>query len=400
LRRKHIRILHIITRLVIGGAQENTILSVAGLRKAGFENTWLASGPQTGPEGSMLDDARRLLGGVLLVPHLVREVSPFKDSAALVEILLLLRRYRPHVVHTHSAKAGILGRIAAWIAGTPFVVHTIHGLPFHRAQSGLLNRLAVIAERLAGVFTDRLIAVSEAMRVQAVVAGLGHRPRLSVVRSGMDVGAFLSSGRLRESTRLGYGLQPDEFVVGVVARLAPLKGHDFVLRLSREVLKRHPLTRFLFVGDGRLRDEIEALTQKLEITDKVVFAGLVHPSEVPALIAATDMVVHASLREGLARVLPQAALCGKPVVTFDVDGADEVVAHAKTGFLTKPGDSSAFLAAMLTLMGNRERAREMGEAGRRKCEGLYSGDKMVERLGKLYMSLSRFSLDPVGPAML
>lgn len=389
LRKRHIRVLHIITRLVIGGAQENTILSVVGLRQAGFGKVWLASGPQAGREGSMLDAARNSLGEVFVIPHLVREISPLKDFLAFIEVLLLLLRLRPHIVHTHSAKAGILGRIAAWVVGTPLVVHTIHGLPFHRAQAGYLNRLAVAVERLAGSVTDLFIAVSDAMRRQALAARLGSPSKFVVVRSGMDTASFLSSALLREITRARYGLLPDECVIGVIARFAPQKGHDFILRVAAEVLKKQPRARFLFVGDGKLRKEIESQAEKLGVREKVLFSGLVQPSEIPAMIAAMDIVVHASLREGLARVLPQAALCAKPVVTFDLDGADEVVAHGQTGFLTKAGDSEAFLAAILTLMEDRDRAREMGEAGRRRCETLFRSEDMIEQLDKLYISLLR-----------
>ncbi|MDQ7779819.1 MAG: glycosyltransferase family 4 protein [Planctomycetota bacterium] len=382
-----LRVLHIITRLVVGGAQENTILTVAGLREKGFPHVWLAAGPQAGPEGSMSAEAERQLGKIFVVPHLVREVSPWKDTAAYFEISALIRKCRPHIVHTHSAKAGILGRLAARAAGVPFVVHTIHGLPFHRAQSEGLNCLAVLAERSVSRCTDLFIAVSDAMKRQATEAGMMTGGRAMVVRSGMDTRPFLQSVTHRAKMRSELGIADDEFVAGVVARIAPLKGHEFILKLAPRILERHPKVRFVFVGDGQLRGEIESLASRLRIGDRTVFTGLVDPREVPKMIAAMDLVIHASLREGLARVLPQAHLCGKAVVAFDIDGADEVVVPGRTGWLVRAGDADGFVSACLAAVGNPEATRSMGREGRERCAEAYAKEAMIRRIAEEYLTL-------------
>jgi len=384
-----IRVVHIITRLILGGAQENTLLSVEGLqRRPGYEAA-LVSGPALGPEGDLVRRARRHGVDLEIVPEMRREIHPLRDAASFARLCGLLRRRRPHIVHTHSSKAGILGRAAARVAGVPHIVHTVHGPSFHPHQSALMNRLAVESERLAAKWSDAIVSVADAMTDQFVAAGVAPRGRFVTIYSGMEVEPFLAADGARERVRRRLGIGGDEIVIGKIARLFHLKGHRFVLDAAPKVLERFPNARFLFVGDGILREALRRRAERLGVADRIVFAGLVEPDEVPAMIKAMDLVVHASLREGLARVLPQALLSGRPVVSFDQDGAREVVVDGETGFLVRTRSSEALAAALLRALSDLDAARALAAEGRRRFTDRFRAETMVRRLDALYRRLLR-----------
>jgi len=383
-RDNRIRCIHVITRLILGGAQENTLLTVEGLcRTPGYE-TLLVTGPAVGPEGSLLDRARRNNVPCLVLPSLKRAISPWHDVVAYRALLDLFRDRRPHIVHTHSSKAGILGRIAASRAGVPVIVHTIHGPPFHPQQDPLSNWLFRSLERLAARCTNRFISVADAMTEQFVAAGIAPREKFITIYSGMEVEPFLGGHDVRARVREDLGLRPDDLVIGKIARLFHLKGHEDVLRAFTEVVRVFPRARLLFVGDGILRRPLSDLAERLNVRDRVVFAGLVPPDRIPDVIKAMDVLIHASLREGLARVLPQAILSGCPVISYDVDGAREVVRPGETGFLVPPGSVSGLREALLEALGNLERARAMARRGRDMFVDRFRHETMVRRITAVY----------------
>lgn len=381
--KRGINILHIITRLILGGAQENTLYTVEGLMRKGYQ-VLLATGPPLGPEGSLVDKAKDRGIPLVMIDHLRREINPLHDFPAFWALYRLIKEGNFAIVHTHSSKAGILGRLAAKLAGVPVVIHTIHGLPFHPYQSRVLNLLYILAERMAGNFTDRIITVCEVMAQKAEEAGVASRDKLATIYSGMELDSFLEVKEDREKKKAQLGIKPGELVVGKVARLFPLKGHEYFLEAAREVVKELPRTKFLLVGDGILREDLRRKAEELGIGDKVIFAGLVEQKEIPAMIALMDVVVHASLREGLARVIPQALAEEKPVVTFDIDGASEIIEEGKNGFLIPPGDYRGMARAIIKLLKNRKKAREMGRYGRGKVDPKFRVETMVEEIEALY----------------
>ncbi len=376
--------MHIITRMILGGAQENTLYTCTGLMKSGDSEVELVTGPTEGPEGELVAEARRQGVTVTEVPELTRELSPLADWRCKGALYRLISDGRPDIVHTHSSKAGFLGRLAAWKAGTPVVIHTIHGLPFHRYESWWRNRLYVMAERMAARRCHRILCVAEAMKKQALAEGIGREEQYRVVYSGMDVDTFTDSTLDGPAVRAELGLAPDDVVIGKIARLFEFKGHEDVLRAFPAVLEREPRARLLFVGDGLLRASLEALAKELAVADKVVFAGLVPAARIPELIAAMDMVVHASYREGLARVLPQALISRVPVVSYNVDGAPEVVIPGETGQLVPPGDISGLAEAVAAMASDPEARRRMGEAGRSLCADRFRREKMVADIARSY----------------
>lgn len=379
------KILHIITRLIVGGAQENTLLSCQGQARAGHQ-VMLAYGPIYGPEGSLLAKAQ---GGCELheLRFMERAVRPIADWRGYRECRRLIERFKPDIVHTHSSKAGILGRAAAWAAGVPGVVHTIHGLPFHDHQSGLVRRMYIAAERYAARRCHKLVVVADAMRDQALAAGIGRPDQYQTVYSGMDVRSFLEPAVDRGQIRRELGLAEDDFVIGTVARLAELKGHDDLLDGIGPLMAMHRRIRLLWVGDGWLGPRLQKRIAEMGLEGRVIRTGLVEPGRIPALMRAMDCLAHPSYREGLARALPQALLSGLPVISYDVDGAREVCMDGKTGLLIRPGDRAGLWRAALELMENPARAAEMARAGRELCRTRFDADEMVRTLLAIYTNL-------------
>lgn len=386
------RIVHVITRLILGGAQENTLLTVDGLHHTHGDDVTLITGPAEGPEGDLFARAEARGLKVELMPELVRAIRPGTDWAAYRALRRSIRRLRPEVVHTHSSKAGIVGRAAAWDERVPAVVHTIHGLPFGPSESAVRNRLYVALERWAARRCHAIVGVCDAMAEQALAAGVGRPGQYSTVYSGMDVDAFLHPARPREEVRRELGLAPGEVAFATVARLFERKGHDDILAAAPAVLAADPRVRFVFIGDGILRDRLKADAGRLGVGHAVRFTGLVPPDAIPSLLSAMDAVVHPSLREGLARVLPQALLTGRPAISYDVDGAREVVTP-ETGVLLPPRDIPGLTGAILRLAGDATLRDRMGRAGRERYADRFRAETMVRQLRLLY---ERLLLDPPG----
>ncbi len=382
------RIVHVITRLILGGAQENTLLTVEGLHHRHGDDVTLITGPAEGPEGDLFERARAQGLKVQVVPELIRAVKPSTDLAAYRRLREVIRELRPEVVHTHSSKAGIVGRAAAWKEKVPAVVHTIHGLPFGPSETAMRNRLYIALERWAAKRCHAIVSVCDSMTEQALAAGVGRPEQYSTVYSGMDVDAFLSPTKPRDAVRRELGLADEHVAFAKVARLFERKGHDDLVAVAPHILARNPNVRFVFIGDGILRDSLRAEASRLGIDHAILFTGLVPPEAIPNLLHGVDAVVHTSLREGLARVLPQGAISGLPLISYDVDGAKEVV-KPDNGVLLPPRDLDALRDAILRLAGSRETREQMGNVGRDRLAPLFRSETMTDQLRDLYQKLLR-----------
>ena len=380
------KIVHIITRLILGGAQENTLLTVEGLHTTYHDEVTLISGPAEGPEGDLFGRADAQGLKVEVMPELIRAVRPATDWRAYRLLRQSIRRLKPDVVHTHSSKAGIIGRAAAWQERVPAIVHTIHGLPFGPSETPLKNAVYVQLERWAAKRCHAIVSVCDAMSEQALAAKVGRPEMYRTIYSGMDVESFLNPARGRDEVRGELGLQDDEIAFGTVARLFERKGHDDILAAAPAVLTANPRARFVFIGDGILRESLIAETERLGLRHAFRFVGLVPPGRIPELLGAMDAVVHPSLREGLARVLPQALLVGRPVISYDVDGAREVVLP-ETGILLKPRDIPGLTGAILKLAVDPALRAEMGREGRARFADQFRARTMTGRLRSLYEEL-------------
>ncbi len=377
------RIVHIITRMILGGAQENTLLTCEDLVHVYGDEVLLLTGPPLGPEGSLLERAAHNVP-VEVLSALRREIHPWRDPQSYFSIKQALARYRPEVVHTHSGKAGLLGRKAAYALGVPAIVHTVHGAPFHPYQRGSARALFRACERYAATQCDALVSVADAMTDLMVSAGVAPREKFTTVYSGMEVEPLLAANRLRSETRRRLGYSDEHVVVGKIARLFHLKGHEDVLAAATQAVKTHPNLRFLFVGEGLLRENLRRQIHQAGLDKYFQFTGLVPPNEIPELIGAMDIVVHASLREGLARVLPQGLIAGKPVVSYDIDGASEVVINDETGVLLPPRNVAGLTAALTRLADDPALRERLGATGRTKFTEQFRHEHMTAQLRALY----------------
>ena len=295
------RVIHIITRMIIGGAQENTLFNCLDLQADFNDEVLLVTGPAVGPEGDLLTQGRAGDLPIKFVPELTRAIHPRKDWLALQSIRRIVRDYRPDVVHTHSAKGGMLGRRAAYCERVPAIVHTVHGAPFHPYQNALARHAFRICETRAARWCNRLISVADAMTDLMVEAGVAPREKFTTIYSGMDVEPFLNADAQRDQTRAALGIAPHQVVIGKIARLFNLKGHDDLITASKALVAACPSVRLLLVGDGILREPLQRRIEQLGLSEHFIFTGLVPPSDVPRLIGAMDALVHTSYRDVLAR---------------------------------------------------------------------------------------------------
>lgn len=385
------RIMHISTRLILGGSQENTVLSCEGQVQRGHDVA-LVYGPIYGPEGSLLERVKnfRASNGKSIdnieTPNLVREIAPWKDWQCYGDLRKLIRSWKPDVVHTHSSKAGILGRMAAWKERVPCVVHTIHGPPFHAYEKPWRNRLYIWSEQFAAKRCHKIVCVADAMRDQFLAEKIGRPEQYITVYSGMEVETYLSPQWSREDIRRELGFAETDFVAGTVARLAEHKGHDDLIDALGPLMQQQPNLKLLWVGDGWLKDKLMVRLKVLGLNERVITTGLVPPEQIPDCMQAMDVLIHPSYREGLPRTVTQALLSGLPTIAYDVDGTREVCINGQTGRLLKPGDLNGLREAVVWMMEHPIERAEMGRRGREMCRVKFAAETMVEKLESIYQS--------------
>ena len=377
------KIVHVITRLIVGGAQENTILSCEGQHDLGHEVT-LITGPSLGPEGTLMERAAGYGYRVETIDAMRRSILPGKDWRTYRQLARRLAEIDPDVVHTHSSKAGIIGRWAARAAGVPRVVHTIHGLAFTASKSRAVNAGYKLLERRTAPITQRIVCVADAMADQSLAAGIGRAGQYTTVYSGMETAPFLHPSVPREAMRQRLGIAPADVVVGTIARLFDMKGHEDLLALAPALCERFGGLKFLWVGDGLLREQFEREIARLGLAGRFILVGLVPPTRVPELTGAMDILVHPSRREGLARALPQGSLAGCPVVTYDIDGNREAIDEGVSGYAVRPFDVGALGDRLAGLVGDAGRRTAMGQAGRAFVLGRFDAKVMVQSLERVY----------------
>jgi glycosyltransferase involved in cell wall biosynthesis len=420
-----LKIVHIITRLILGGAQENTLITCKLLAERGHEVT-LITGPAIGPEGQLFDQTKGQKYRTIVIDEMRRAIDPRRDCASYGKLKDLLRELQPDIVHTHSAKAGILGRYAAWSlkgqwapggegilplhptaarrqdAGQmqgrdslatkpilrPAVVHSLHGLSFHPYQGPWLNRFYIAIEKAAAKRTDYFISVADAMTEQSKAEGIGVNKPYITAYSAIDEEQFLRAIPEQEKRefRRKHNTPGNAVVLVTIARLFELKGHEYIIESARELSKRFADVIWLFVGDGNLADDFKEQIRNVGLTDRFRFTGLMPPDQIPLAIQSSDILVHCSLREGLARTLPQAMLCGRPAISFDVDGACEVV-NANTGRLVEPKNVHQLIEACAELIQDRTLRERLGQAGRESVKTKFAPDTMVDTIEEVYRKL-------------
>ncbi len=378
--RPRLRVMHVITMLEPGGAQRNTLYTVAHLDRERF-----APGLLAGP-GGLLDGEARSLPDVPFAtcPHLRREPRPLRDLRALLDLRRRFRAERPAIVHTHSSKAGILGRLGASLAGVPAIVHTVHGWGFHPGQPPPVRAFYVALERLAARATSRLVAVSRANAETGARARIAPAAAFRVIRSGVELARFrdaAGSGAFRAELGIGPGVP----LVGMVACLKPQKLPVDFVRVAARVAEKFPAAVFVLAGDGVLRPAVEEAAARAGLGDRFRLLGWRDDPE--RIVGDLDVLVLTSLHEGLPRVVPEAMAAGRPVVATAVDGTPEAVTDGVTGFLAPPGDVVGLADRVARLLGDADLRERFGAAARERC-GEWDIDRMVRDQEALYAELA------------
>lgn len=349
---------HIITKLEMGGAQKITLRTVAHLDRSKFHPVLIVGG-----EVAELDaDAIRISGAELYrVRSLVRAIRPLQDIKALFSLTRLLRRIRPMIVHTHSSKAGILGRWAARLAGVSVIVHSVHGFGFTPTQHPILKRFLILLERWASGFTQWVFTDSEANRQQGIALGLFTGDRSAMLPPGIDLQAIRAVRIDRDDKRRSLGLDPMRPLIGMVAPFKPQKSPLDFVRVASRVCRQRSDAHFVLVGDGELRQAVEEEIRRLGLVHSITLTGW--RRDVPEIMKCLDVFLLTSEWEGLPRVYLEALSCGVPAVGTCVDGAAEVVIDGVNGFLKEPGDIEGLAGRVLWLLNHPEEAKVMGSQG-------------------------------------
>ena len=379
-----VRVLHAITRLTLGGSSENTIASCVALDRAGFECTLAASFRES--DAASLVDARRRGCRVVDLPALGREVAPLDDLTALAQILRLIRRERPAIVHTHTSKAGFIGRLAAVIARVPAVIHQPHGHVFYGYYSPRRTAVFTALERQAARWTDRIVTLTDRGAAEHLARGIGRAAQYVAVPSGVPTAELRAAAPTRTEARARLGLDLDTFVVVGLGRLVPIKGFDLLVRALPAVAAQIPSTRVVLVGDGAERGRLDALACALGVGARLDLAGEVFG--VTTHLAAADVLAVPSHNEGMGRVMVEAMALRIPVVATAVGGIPDVVVDGECGRLVAPEDADAFSAALIELGRDEALRRKFGEAAEVRAES-FSASVAREKLLAVYADLVR-----------
>jgi glycosyltransferase involved in cell wall biosynthesis len=378
-----VRVLRAITRLNIGGPAIHAVLLTTALDDGALFSSTLVAGTTAPHEGDMLDFAHAHAVQPVLLPALGREISPADDLVSLASMVRLVRRLKPDVVHTHMAKAGTVGRLAARICGVPLIVHTYHGHVFHSYFGPAKTRVFLTIERALGLATDRIIVLGDGQRAEIASYGVAPSQKLEPIRLGLELGQFLHAEQTRGTLRRELGVDASTPLIGIVARLVPIKAHEVFLRAAVSVLDQEPRALFLVIGDGERREELEAIVDRLGIRHAVRFMGW--RRDMVGVYADLDVVALTSLNEGSPVALIEAMAAARPVISTRVGGVPEVVVDRVTGLTVPPSDPGAMAGGIVSLLRDRDLADRLAAAGRRHVYPRYDSSRLVDDVRNLYL---------------
>ena len=386
------KILHIITRLDTGGAAQNTLLSCQEL--CDKYDIILVHGlsyesGMTDLEKKMVENkvetAKKSGVKVIALPSMVRSIRPVKDFKALITLVRLIFKEKPNIVHTHSSKGGILGRLAAKITRVPHIIHTPHGHVFYGHFGPFASKVFLWVEKIFTRFTDRLVALTDGEKDDYINLSVCPPEKLLKIHSGVDVTKFMHANGNRVEKRRSLGLDQNEAVIGFVGWLLPIKGPDYLLKAMDEVWRGHPEASLVLVGKGDMDVDLRAEALRKNVNGKIKFLGW--REDIDEIMPLFDMLVLPSLNEGMGRVLVEAMAAGKPVVASRVGGIPDLVRHGETGYLVPPADEKALANGIKKLLDDPAKAKQMGLRGRERCRQ-FSLEAMIEKLDDLYSSLT------------
>jgi glycosyltransferase involved in cell wall biosynthesis len=372
-----IKVLHLITLSVVGGAQDNTFGTCELHNRRRYE-VHLACNP----DGQWIDRARQAVDVFHPLNHLQTPPHPLKDLRSLWDIIQLLRRERFEIVHTHTSKAGFVGRVACWICRVPTVIHTYHAFPFHDYMSSAKRWVFQSLERLTRPMTDFIFTLSELDREQGRQLGILRREASATAYTGINF-AKIDAAAPRETVREKLGIDPDVPVVLLVGRLEPQKAPHVMLEAFAQVVKEHPRALLLFAGDGILRPEVEAAIRERGLEQNARILGF--RDDIPDLLAAADLFAFSSLWEAMGRAMIEAMLMGRAVVVPAIYGIPEIVHHGETGWLYEAGKADQLARGISHLLAHPAEREELGREARRLTRKLFDLEEMVAKIEDAYV---------------
>jgi glycosyltransferase involved in cell wall biosynthesis len=379
-----LKVLHVITRMIIGGAEWNTLYTCQLLNRSRYEPL-LATGPETGPEGSLIEATEASGIPVFIVPDLIREIDLKRDLKALVQLIRLYRDLEVDIVHTHTSKAGILGRLAGRLVKVPVVIHTVHGFAFTAPLPKWQRQLYIALEKMAGRWCDALIFISKPLMAEAGKLGIGDPKTYAYIPSGIDTKAFQNGNNNgnRELKRRMLGLTDHVPIIGTVSRLVKDKGLELILEAAAQLKAKGLKFHMVWVGDGPMRAELERLAQKLGVADRLSITGMC--TDVPAWLSCFDIFVLPTMWEGMGRVFLEAQAAGIPVIGTKVGGVPDVVRDGETGILIQPNDVKTLAETIELLITNAELRRRMGIAAAQFASNeQFQVEFMVRKIEEVY----------------
>jgi len=387
------KIIHIITRLDKGGSAENTLLTALGINKKKYE-VILVKGPtyesrmsnkEHATISADLKEAR--LKGVRIVnlPFLLRRINPVYDLLALFSLYVFLIKENPTIVHSHTSKAGLLGRLAAKLAGVPIIVHTPHGHVFFGYFGPLKTKIFILLEKLASRITDKIATLSNREKEDYILFKIAEEDKLSVICSGIGLNKFKES-LLSEKQNLKkeLGIPQNSLIVGTAGRLVPVKGPEFLIKAAKYIISKYPDTYFIFTGDGPLENALNRKAREMGISENIIFLGW--RDDVAKIISIYDIFVLPSLNEGMGRVLAEAMALGKPIVASNIGGIPDLVIHGKNGFLVPPKNPKELAKYIQVLIEDKDKREKMGLKGKEMSLN-FSAEIMIEKIASLYEEL-------------
>lgn len=380
------RVLHIISRIQEGGgAEKNTLMTIRGLLVNGYDITLLVgSDSNIGYVQKIVDCP------IIKEPYLIRNINPLSDLIAFLRIYKFIKSGNFNIVHTHLAKAGILGRLAARFAEVPIIIHSLHGITFHSGLNFFSKNVYLFLEKIAGKFTNAFVSVGCDLKDRYIKARIGNPKNYFVIHSGIDLRKFYDAGNLSRKEindlRANFNFSENDVVIGMVATLEYRKGHRYAIEAAKKLISINSNIKFIFTGDGKLKRELLEDVRENSLGKNIVFTGYV--DNVEKIFAICDVIMLTSLWEGLPQVLVQAAAAGKPIVSFDVEGAREIVVDGENGFIVPIKDVPSLVERIKYLVFNLDKARSMGKDGRTLIGDRWKTEKMIEQTVNIYKKLS------------
>ncbi|MBW1857154.1 MAG: glycosyltransferase family 4 protein [Deltaproteobacteria bacterium] len=387
-----IKVMHIITRFDKGGSAENTFLTIRYLDKERYRITLVKGLSLESDLGAqeaqavknILAEAERNGVKIVTIPELVRKIHPLYDFKAFVTLIKIFREERPHIVHTHTSKAGLLGRWAAFLAKIPVIIHTPHGHVFWGYFNKWMTSFYIFLERFTAHITDKIITLNEHEKKDNLRFKIAPEDRFLSVHSGVDLDTFFNVSIDPAEMKMNLGIADNAFVVGTVGRLTSIKGHRYLIEAAKEIVATKHDINFVFLGDGELLEGLEKMASELSIRKNVRFLGW--RPDVAEVISIFDIFVLPSLNEGMGKVLVEAMTLGKPIVASNIGGIPDLIIQGENGLLVPVADAKALASGIEFLLKNPKKRKEMGEKGK-KIAASYSLDSMMQKIDQLYLEV-------------